>query len=87
MRTTVTLEPDVAARVQRMQARGKFHFKEAVNEALRDWLDRGEQRGRAGKSFRQKTYDLKPRFQLDQLPSDVLKDLTEAEDLARFAPR
>lgn len=84
MRTTITLEPDVAARVQRMQSRGKLNFKEAVNEALRDWLDRGERQARAGKPFRQKTYDLKPRFPLDRLPSDLLKDVTEDEDLARF---
>jgi hypothetical protein len=35
MRTTVTLEPDVAVLVQRVMRERRLTFKEAVNDALR----------------------------------------------------
>ena len=38
MRTTITLDPDVAALVQRAMAERGLGFKEAVNEALRAGL-------------------------------------------------
>ncbi len=38
MRTTVTLEPDVAALIERVMAERGIGFKEAVNEALRAGL-------------------------------------------------
>lgn len=38
MRTTITLDPDVAALVEREMATRKLRFKEAVNEALRRQL-------------------------------------------------
>lgn len=42
MRTTLTLEPDVAARLQRLSRGGRF--KDVVNEALRRGLERMETR-------------------------------------------
>lgn len=45
MRTTITLDPDVAARLKKL--RGTRSFKEIVNEALRaglDELERGQKK-------------------------------------------
>lgn len=38
MRTTLTLDPDVAALLKKAVARGEVSFKEAVNDALRRGL-------------------------------------------------
>lgn len=40
MRTTITLDPDVAARINKEVAKGEQTFKEIVNSALRRGLDR-----------------------------------------------
>lgn len=40
MRTTITLDPDVAARVNKEVAKGEQTFKEIVNSALRRGLER-----------------------------------------------
>lgn len=40
MRTTITLDPDVAARINKEVAKGEQTFKEIVNTALRRGLDR-----------------------------------------------
>lgn len=42
MRTTLTLDPDVAARLRRLSQGGRF--KDVVNEALRRGLERLESR-------------------------------------------
>jgi len=40
MRTTITLDPDVAARIDKEVAKGEQTFKEIVNAALRKGLER-----------------------------------------------
>ena len=40
MRTTLTLEDDVAARLKRLERKSRRSFKELVNAALREGLDR-----------------------------------------------
>jgi hypothetical protein len=42
MRTTLSLDPDVAALLKRIQAKRKTSFKEVVNDALREGLQRLE---------------------------------------------
>ncbi len=42
MRTTLTLEDDVALRLERLRAATGLSFKEAVNQALRAGLDAQE---------------------------------------------
>ncbi|PZO48008.1 MAG: DUF2191 domain-containing protein [Alphaproteobacteria bacterium] len=39
MRTTLTLEPDVAARIEKLRETRRQPFKDLVNEALRRGLD------------------------------------------------
>ena len=40
MRTTITLDPDVAARINKEVAKGEQTFKEIVNSAIRRGLER-----------------------------------------------
>jgi ribbon-helix-helix CopG family protein len=42
MRTTLTLDNDVAARLERMRERRRVPLKQIVNDALREGLDRLE---------------------------------------------
>jgi hypothetical protein len=42
MRTTVTLDPDVAARLKETARRGGISFKEALNSTVRRGFDRGD---------------------------------------------
>lgn len=46
MRTTLTLDPDVAAKVRRVAAERGITFKAAVNAALRAGLEDGRGSGR-----------------------------------------
>ncbi|MGH3664671.1 MAG: DUF2191 domain-containing protein [Egibacteraceae bacterium] len=50
MRTTLTLDDDVAVQLERLRARGDRPFKQLVNEVLRAGLARAdrEERGPAG---------------------------------------
>lgn len=44
MRTTVTLDPDVAAKLQELTRTKGISFKEALNSSVRRGLDRGERK-------------------------------------------
>ena len=81
MRTTVTLEADVAALLQeRMRERGQT-FKQAVNEALRDGLLRDAVPD-ADRSYATPTFDLGgARIDLDH----ALRLAASLEDDARLA--
>jgi hypothetical protein len=60
VRTTVTLETDVAARLEQEQRRRQASFKEVVNDVLRaglEVLDRGRP---AGAAFRTTGFNLGP---------------------------
>lgn len=54
MRTTITLDPDVAALVRRLQAERGLTFKQAVNLAIR----RGLEPAGEGVAFRTPSFDL-----------------------------
>lgn len=82
MRTTLTLEPDIADRVRREMRRTGKGMKELVNEALRVGL------GLAGKPappkpfvVRPHAFDFKPGIDLDRM--NQLVDELEAEEVAR----
>lgn len=55
MRTTVTLDPDVAAQIKSYMRETGVSFKEALNYAIRSGLGKT---GKTRKSFRQKSYDM-----------------------------
>ena len=60
MRTTLTLDADVAARVVRATSRRRQSFKAVVNEALRAGLDVLEAPTRRRKTFRTRGARLGP---------------------------
>ena len=58
MRTTLTLDDDVAAQLRRIQRREDRSLKDVVNDALRRGLQELGQPPTARKPFRVKTYDV-----------------------------
>jgi hypothetical protein len=60
MRTTLTLEPDVARALEQMRKQRGLTLKRAVNEALRKGLEVARRPAAARKRFRTKTADHGP---------------------------
>jgi hypothetical protein len=60
MRTTLTLEPDVAARLERLMRERGQPLRAIVNAALREGLSALERPARRRKSFRTTGFDLGP---------------------------
>jgi hypothetical protein len=58
MRTTLTLDEDVAARLKRLLRQRDANLKAVVNDALRRGLDQLEAPSKPNKPFRMKTYDM-----------------------------
>lgn len=56
MRTTLTIDDDVAVRLEQLKRERNASLKEIVNEVLRRGLD-SEARPKARKPFRLKTFD------------------------------
>lgn len=54
MRTTVTLDPDARALLERVMRERRVSFKSALNDAIRSGLDRG----RPGRRFRSATFPM-----------------------------
>ena len=81
MRTTVTLEADVAARLQELVHRTRRPFKAVLNDTLRQGLGSSEKR-KAVKPFRVKARagQLRPGF--DNRRFNQLADELEAEAVA-----
>ena len=77
MRTTITLEPDVAARLQKEAAKGERTFKQIVNDALRRGLDPAST---PKKRFVQRTWD----FGGALPPWDQIKQQLLDEEIERF---
>jgi hypothetical protein len=77
MRTTLTLEPDVAAQLERRRVEGRSSLKAEVNRLLRLGLERDREigRGPAGQRYR-----VEP-FAVGELLVDV-DDVTAALEIA-----
>lgn len=71
MRTTVTLEKDVAAAVERMRRERGLGLSEAINELARRGL---VEEKRPRRPFRQKTYPMGARLDLTNI-GRVLEEL------------
>lgn len=82
MRTTLTLEPDVAQRLKARMRTGNLTLKETVNRALRAGLA-VEDRKKPEKRFRVKPFHggLMPGIDIDKI-NQVLDEM-EVEELAR----
>ncbi|MBU6401612.1 MAG: hypothetical protein KGS61_14950 [Verrucomicrobia bacterium] len=76
MRTTVTLEPDVARRLREASRRHKSTFKHTLNETLRRGLDQMLARPQA-KAFRTEPENLGV---LEHLDYDNIGELLEAAE-------
>lgn len=57
MRTTLTLEPDVAAALERMRKKRRLTLKQAVNQALRDGLKPSRQARKRTHPFHTRSVD------------------------------
>ncbi len=78
MRTTLTLDPDVAERVERLQAARGTSMKDIINQGLRAGLDRLEHPA-PPRRFRTKKVTLKPRGTSVDDVAEVLA-LAEGDD-------
>ena len=76
MRTTLTLDPDVAARINKEAAKGERTFKEIVNDALRRGLATPD---KPKKRFVQRTYAGGP-----LPPWPEIKEQLYQEDVERY---
>ncbi|MGJ3242259.1 MAG: type II toxin-antitoxin system antitoxin VapB33 [Opitutales bacterium] len=78
MRTTLTLDPDVAEKIRQAGLSGKRSQKEIINEALRrGFADQGEQA--KAKPFRVKTFHSPFRTGIDPGRLNQLVDELEVE--------
>ena len=60
MRTTLTLDDDVAVRLKQEQRRRKLSFREVVNALIREGLDRGARADPSNGAFETRGFDLGP---------------------------
>jgi hypothetical protein len=77
MRTTLTLDPDVATMLKKAVAKGDVSFKQAVNDALRRGLTEVALTQKAKKRFVQRVGS----------PADFLVDITDNGALAEMMDR
>jgi len=80
MRTTLTLDADVAAMLKKRVAKGDVTFKQAVNDAMRAGLTSG-----AGLQKPKKRYAVQPRtpgggFLVDITDNGALAEMMDRED-------
>lgn len=81
MRTTLTLDPDVAALLKKALAKGDQTFKDVVNSALRKGLEATEPEAKPKKRFVQRIWSNGGGV----VPSpQEIKELLLEEDIARF---
>ena len=73
MRTTLTIDDDIAARIDERRRRDGRSLKQIVNELLRDGL-RNAERAPATKQYRTKAHDLRMRPGFDAARLNRLVD-------------
>lgn len=78
MRTTLTLDDDVAAKLRELAHRRKLSFKEVVNSVLRRGLAAQEPRGESPRPFRVATFSSPFRPGVDPFRLNQLSDELEA---------
>jgi hypothetical protein len=82
MRTTLTLDDDLAGKLRELAHRRKVSFKEVVNTVLRQGLVAQARRAEPGRPFHVETFRSSFRPGVDPLRLNQLSDDLEA---ARFA--
>ena len=85
MRTTLTLEKDVAVALERLQQKRDASFKDVVNEALRQGIRMMNAPGKLRKPFRTVPLDLgKPLFNSPEELKALIAQIDEDEDLRKL---
>jgi Ni,Fe-hydrogenase III large subunit len=82
MRTTVTFEPDVAARLKQRLAENQETLKELVNQAMRNLLNAPQEK-RKEKRFRVEPHDFGFRPGIDLNKMNQLADELEDQQIIR----
>jgi len=83
MRTTLTLDEDLARQLQEMARRTGLSFKEIVNDTLRKGLSRGEKPSAQTPKFTVQPKACGFRSGIDPLRLNQLNDELEMEDFQR----
>jgi hypothetical protein len=83
MRTTLTLDDDVAKKLRELAHRRRVPFKEVVNSVLRRGLAAQESRAHSGRRFRVDVFRSSFRPGVDPLKLNQLGDELEAQRFAR----
>jgi hypothetical protein len=78
MRTTLTIDDDVAVKLRDLAHRRRISFKEAVNSVLRRGLSAQEGRTAPGRPFRVEVFRSRFRPGVDPLRLNQLSDELEA---------
>jgi hypothetical protein len=86
MRTTLTLDDDVAARLRRLAERRRTSFKEVVNAVLRRGLSRQQPSRESPEEFRVLTFRSAFRPGVDLLRLNSLSDELEVRHAAGDRP-
>jgi hypothetical protein len=79
MRTTLTLEEDIAEKLQELAAKQRLSFKETVNSVLRRGLSAQEHSAPAVEAFRLEPFRAAFRAGVDPLRLNQLADDLDAE--------
>lgn len=82
MRTTLTLDDDLAAALKRLAARRRVSFKQTVNEVIRRGLSTQEVRQDPARRFVVHTFDSPFRAGVDPVRLNQLSDELEAQRAA-----
>jgi hypothetical protein len=85
MRTTLTLEPDVAEKLRLRMASEKTTLKRAVNDALRTGLKASPAKPRVKFKVKPHAFNFRPGIDLNKM--NQLVDELEVEDYLRRNPR
>lgn len=85
MRTTVTLQPDVAAELRRLSAERGISFKEALNTTLRAGLGAGAAQPRPFR-VQARSMGLRPGINLDKA-LQLAAELEDAETIRKLELR
>lgn len=86
MRTTLTLDDDVAVKLRELAHRRRVSFKEIVNSVLRRGLAVQESRAERGRPFHIEVFRSRFRPGVDPLKLNQLSDELEARRFAEAGP-
>ncbi|HEY1706861.1 MAG TPA: hypothetical protein VGG10_01250 [Rhizomicrobium sp.] len=87
MRTTITLDPDNVARLEKLQKERDLTFKEAVNDAIRRGLNEAEKPFRP-QPFKTRVLDAgEPKFKTPEELKALINEIQLEEDLRKLGLR